>query len=41
MHLAGYFYETYHDAWSPEHKMLCIIDTKVYLMYQSINKNII
>ena len=22
MHLVGYFYETYHDAWPPEHKVL-------------------
>ena len=22
MHLVGYSYEIYHDAWSPEHKIL-------------------
>jgi hypothetical protein len=25
MHLVGYFYETYHDARSPEHKVLTVL----------------
>ena len=34
MHLVGYFYETYQDAWSPEHKVLLLYVWKIFFLIQ-------
>jgi len=33
MHLVGYFYENYHDAQSPEHKVPLVLFNRIANLY--------